>query len=344
MDQLVPLIHEENLRAYLARHFPDADTDAPLELEHISGGHSNETFFVRRGTREWVLRRPPRGPLLPTAHDVLREYRILQALNTTDLPAPRVLLACDDPAIIGAPFYLMERVPGVVIHERLPAYGSDHVGQRAISRALVDALVALHQVEWQAIGLGGLSRHDGYLERQLRRWTSQLERPRPRSLPELDRITSWLVEHMPVSGPTTIVHGDYRFGNVIYAADEPRVAAIVDWEMATLGDPLADLGILLTSWREPDDPVLVIMAQLSPLPPQPGLFTRAELVAYYAECTGRPIHDLTFYRVLALWKSAILFEGSYARFVAGTTNDPFFATLEQGVPQLIHQTWLLCQE
>ena len=341
MDQLAPLIDEENLRAYLAQHFPGAD--APLEFEHISGGHSNETFFVRRGAREWVLRRPPRGPLLPTAHDVLREYRILQALNTTDLPTPRVLLACDDPVIIGAPFYVMERVPGVVIHEHLPAYGSDISGQRAISRALVDALVALHQVDWRAIGLADLSRPDGYLQRQLRRWTGQLERSRQRSLPELDTITAWLTERLPASGPTTIVHGDYRFGNVIYAADEPRVAAIVDWEMATLGDPLADLGILLTSWREPGDPVSTIREQLSPLAAQSGLFTRAELVAYYEERSGRPVHDLAFYQVLALWKLAVLLEGSYARFVAGTTSDPFFTMLEQGIPQLARQTLLLCQ-
>lgn len=336
MDRLTPLIHEENLRRYLGAHFPGPDI--PLDLERISGGHSNETFFVRRDAQEWVLRRPPRGPLLPTAHDVLREYRILHALNVTDLPAPRVLLACDDPSVIGAPFYIMERVPGIVIHDRLPAYGADIPGRQAISRALVDALVVLHQVDWQAIGLAGLSRPDGYLERQLRRWKGQLERSRNRDLPELDLVTAWLQDHLPVSGPTTLVHGDYRFGNVICASDEPRVAAIVDWEMATLGDPLADLGILLNSCREPGDPPSLIMEQLSPLPALPGLFTRAELVASYEERVGRPVHDLAFYQVLAHWKAAILFEGSYARFKAGTTHDPFFALLEEGVPQLVSHT------
>ncbi|HEU5226976.1 MAG TPA: phosphotransferase family protein [Ktedonobacteraceae bacterium] len=342
MDQLTPLINAENLRQYLARHFPGED--APLEFEHISGGHSNETFFVRRGMREWVLRRPPRGPLLPTAHDVLREYRILHALNTIDLPVPRVLLACDDPDVIGASFYLMERVPGIVIHQELPSYGADPAGRRAISRALIDGLVALHQVDWQAVGLGNLSKHDGYLQRQLRRWIDQLERSRQRTIPELALITAWLMERLPTSGPTTIVHGDYRIGNVIYALEEPRVAAIVDWEMATLGDPLADVGILLASWREPSDPPSQIVSQLSPLTAEEGFFTRAEVAAYYAELTGQPVRDLAFYRVLALWKLAILLEGSYARFTAGTTDDPFFATLEQGVPQLVQQTWQICRE
>lgn len=341
MEQLTPLIHEENLRQYLLQHFPG--DDAPLELEQISGGHSNATFFVRRGSQEWVLRRPPRGPLLPTAHDVLREYRILQALNTTDLPTPHVLLGCDDPAIIGAPFYLMERVSGIVIHEHLPAYAADIPGRRAVSQALVDTLVALHQIDWQAVGLANLSKPTGYIERQMRRWTSQLERPRPRALPELDRVTAWLTTHIPEASPTTIVHGDYRFGNVIYAANEPRIAAIVDWEMATLGDPLADLGILLNSWHEPDDPVSIIMAQLSPLRDLAGLLTRAEMAEYYAERMGRPVHDLAFYQVLAQWKTAILLEGSYTRFLAGTTDDPFFKTLKEGIPELIRHTLLLCQ-
>lgn len=341
MASLTPLINEAHLRLYLVQHFPGQDI--PLELERISGGHSNETFFVRRGTQEWVLRRPPRGPLLPTAHDVLREYRILQALNTTNIPAPRVLLACDDSAVIGAPFYLMERVPGVVIDPELPSYGADVAGRQAISRALIDALVMLHQVDWRAIGLANLSKPEGYLERQLRRWMGQLERSRQRPLPELDRVTVWLSEHLPVSGPTTIVHGDYRFGNVIYAGDEPRVAAIVDWEMATLGDPLADVGILLASWREPGDPTSIVISQLSQITAQPGFFTRAEVAAYYAERSGRPVGEIPFYTVLALWKLAILLEGSYTRFVAGTTDDPFFTTLEQGVPQLAQQTWLMCQ-
>src|SRR5437660_1638954 len=290
MAVLPPLLIENNLRQYLAHHFPGQD--APLEIEHISGGHSNETFFIRRGRQEWVLRRPPRGPFLFTAHDVLREYRILSALNTTGVPIPRVLQSCADTGVIGAPFYLMERVPGVVIAEELPFYGADTAGKHAISTSLVDALVTLHQTDWRAIGLAHLSKPQGYLERQLRRWTGQLEQIRQRSLPDLDIITTWLTEHLPVSGPTTIVHGDYRLGNVIYAADKPRVMAIVDWEMAALGDPLADLGYLLAGWHEPGDPESVVMSQLSRVTRQPGFPSRAWVAAYYAERMGRSVEDL----------------------------------------------------
>ncbi len=173
MTTLPPLIIEENLRQYLAQHLPG--DDAPLEIERISGGHSNETFFIRRGAQEWVLRRPPRGPLLPTAHDVLREYHVLKALNTTNVPTPAVLLACEDTSILGAPFYVMERVPGMVIRQEPPSYAGDVAGKRAICTALVDALIALHGADWQAIGLANFGKPEGYLERQVRRWTGQLE-------------------------------------------------------------------------------------------------------------------------------------------------------------------------
>src|SRR2546426_1269751 len=252
MTTLPPLIDEAHLRQYLAQRFPGED--APLEVERISAGHSNEPFFIRRGSQEWVLRRPPRGPLLPTAHDVLREYRVLKALNATSVPTPRALLACEDTSVIGAPFYLMERVQGIIVRRELPSYASDTPGRQAVSRALVDALVELHSADWRAIGLGDFGKPEGYLERQLRRWTGQLEKSRQRPLPDLDAVTAWLAEHLPVSGPATIVHGDYRLDNAMLAHDQPRVVAIFDWEMATIGDPLADVGYLLSFWREPTDP------------------------------------------------------------------------------------------
>jgi aminoglycoside phosphotransferase (APT) family kinase protein len=345
MSILPPLIDEENLRRYLAQHMAgEEEKTAPLAIERISGGHSNETFFIQRGSQEWVLRRPPRGPLLPTAHDVLREYRVLKALNTTSVPTPRVLLACDDSSIIGAPFYLMERVEGIVVRNALPGYADAVAGRRAVSKALIDALVELHGADWRAIGLGDFGKPEGYLERQLRRWSGQLEKSRQRPLPDLDAVTNWLVEHMPVSGPATIVHGDYRLDNVMLAKDEARVVAIVDWEMATIGDPLADVGYLLSFWREPDDPEPEFASDVWRMMEQPGFFSRTEITQYYAERTGRPVGDMAFYEALAIWKLAILLEGSYSRHRSGTTDDPFFAQLGEGVPALARRALSVCNK
>jgi aminoglycoside phosphotransferase (APT) family kinase protein len=337
---LPPLIDEENLRHYLAQSLPGED--APLEVERISGGHSNETFYIQRGNQQWVLRRPPRGPLLPTAHDVLREYRVLKALNTTTVPTPHALLACDDTSIIGAPFYLMERVAGIVVRQELPPYAQHTAGRRAVSTALLDALVALHSVDWRAVGLGDFGKPEGYLERQLRRWSGQLDKSRQRPLPDLDAVTVWLSEHMPVSGPATIVHGDYRLDNVMLANEEPSVVAIFDWEMATIGDPLADVGYLLSFWREPGDPEPEFASDAWRVMERPGFLSRAEVAQYYAEHTGRAVREMAFYEALAIWKLAILLEGSYSRHRSGTTDDPFFAQLGEGVPALARRALTIC--
>ncbi len=341
MTTLPPLVDEEKLRSYLAKRLPGED--APLQIERVRGGHSNETFFIRRGNDDWVLRRPPRGPLLPTAHDVLREYRVLKALNGTNVPTPRVILACDDTDVIGAPFYLMERVHGIVIRQDLPDYGRDNAGRAAISRALIDSLVALHSVNWKAVGLADFGKPQGYLERQLRRWTGQLEKSRQRPLPDLDAVTVWLTEHMPESGPATIVHGDFRLDNAMYALDRPEVIALLDWEMATLGDPLADVGYLLSHWREPGDPEPEFISEMWRAMEQPGFWTRKQLTDYYAERTGRSVHDMAFYEALAIWKLAILLEGSYKRHRAGTTDDPFFAQLDKGIPALARRALNVCK-
>lgn len=344
MTSLPPLVDEERLREYLARRIPARDAkDEPLRIERVHGGHSNETFFIGRGSEEWVLRRPPRGPLLPTAHDVLREYRVLKALNTTNVPTPRVILACDDVSIIGAPFYLMERLFGLVIRGELPSFAGDAAGRVALSRSLIDALAALHTVDWQAVGLGDFGKPEGYLERQVRRWSGQLEKSRQRPLPDLDAVTAWLTAHMPVSGPATIVHGDFRIDNAMYAKDRPEVIALLDWEMATIGDPLADVGYLLSFWREPADPEPEFASDSWRVMEQPGFPSRAEIASYYAQRTGRSIGDMAFYEALAIWKLAILLEGSYQRHRSGTTDDPFFAQLEYGVPALARRALDVCR-
>ncbi|HEV3474025.1 MAG TPA: phosphotransferase family protein [Actinomycetota bacterium] len=328
-----PLVDEEALSAYLDDKVPG---EGPFDVERHQAGHSNETFFVRRDGHEWVLRRPPRGAFLPTAHDVLREYQVLSALGDTPARSPQTVLACGDESVIGAPFYLMEKVHGVVVRDRLPD-SIDETGRRQIGEELVDALAELHAVDWQAVGLGGWGRPSGYLYRQLRRWSGQLalasEHTRP--LPELEKVAAWLAEHRPESPPPTIVHGDYKLDNVVLDPEPPvRLVSILDWEMSTIGDPFADVGYLLSFWREPDDPSDVILADQTELTRIPGFATRDELVARYAERSGRHPGDLTWYVVLALWKLAILLEGSYARHLAGVTDDPFFALLEEGVPAL----------
>lgn len=341
-SSLPPLVDPEALAAYLARALPGPD--APLEIERVRGGHSNETFYATRGSEEYVLRRPPRGPLLPTAHDVAREYHVLRALAPTNVPVPQPVLLCEDISVIGAPFYLMRRVHGVVIRAALPsAFAADVTARANLGYALVDTLADLHAVDWQAVGLEGFGKPHGYLERQLRRWAGQLDASRNRPLPDLDAVTAWLAAHLPESPPATIVHGDYRMDNAIYALEPPaRIRALLDWEMATLGDPLADLGYLLSFWLEPGDPDLGLGDAAWRISALPGFPSRAELVARYGARTGRRMDAVAFYVALAIWKLAILLEGSYKRHLAGTTDDPFFATLGQGVPALAQRALAVC--
>lgn len=337
------LVNPDALATYLDHALPESQ-GAPLTVERVRGGHSNETFFISRGAFEWVLRRPPRGPLLPTAHDVTREYRVLSALATTAVPVPRPIALCTDTEVIGAPFYLMERVHGVVIRAKLPpAFANDESSRAGLGYQLIDRLAELHAVDWQAVGLGDFGKPQGYLERQLRRWTGQLDASRNRPLPTLDAVTEWLITHVPESGAATIVHGDYRLDNAMFAPEPPaHIVAIFDWEMATLGDPLADLGYLLSFWQEQGDPGMELGDNAWRITAQPGFATRAQLVARYAERTGRHMEHVAFYVALAIWKLAILLEGSYRRHLAGTTDDPFFATLDRGVPALAQRALAVC--
>ena len=348
-QELEPLVDPVALERFLVERLPDVGEDieplagrgargpGSIAIERHMAGHSNETFFIRMGKREWVLRRPPRGAFLPTAHDVGREYRVLSALEGTAVRAPRPILMCEETSVIGAPFYLMERVDGVVIRNALPPAFASNVGARAaLGMELVDALAELHVVDWEAVGLKGFGKPEGYLERQIRRWKGQLALTEPltRPLPGLHRVARWLEEHIPSTGEATIVHGDYKLDNVAFSPETPaRLVAIFDWEMSTLGDPLADVGWMLSFWREAGDPRELIMDEQT-VTGLAGFQPRDELVARYQERSGRQVHDLTFYVVLAVWKLAVLLEGSYARHLAGLTDDPFFAHLRDGVPAL----------
>jgi aminoglycoside phosphotransferase (APT) family kinase protein len=332
-DTLPPLVDEQALARYLDERLPGSDA---IQVERHQAGHSNETFFVTRGDDSWVLRRPPRGAFLPSAHDVLREFRVLDGLGRTNVRVPRTVLACEDESVIGAPFYLMERIDGVVIRQEVPDLFPEP-DRAALGDELVDALVELHSVDPASCGLDKFGKPTGYLERQLRRWTGQLEltMPHSRPLPDLERVGEWLASHLPAPQQTTIVQGDYKLDNVMFAKETPaRLVAILDWEMATLGDPLADLGWMISFWRESSDDAGDLFAETTRVTELPGFRSRAELIDRYAAATGRDVSGLGWYTVLAIWKLAILLEGSYARHLAGMTDDPFFAQLETGVPAL----------
>ena len=322
-----------NVSRFLAAHVPGGA--GPLTVELIGGGRSNLTYTLTTPGGSWVLRRPPLGHVLPTAHDMAREYRVLSALADTAVPVPRPLALCEDPAVTGAPFYLMERCHGVVVHEALPSgYAPESADRRLISAALVETLARLHTVDWQAVGLGDFGRPQGYLARQVRRWGEQWERSRTRELPALDRLRERLAAAVPPSPPATIVHGDFRLENVMLAADDPgRVVAVFDWEMSTIGDPLADLGWTLAQWAQPDDPP-VYHAALAPILPTvaPGFYTRDEFAAAYAARTGRDLAHIAYYTVFGLYKLAVIIEGINARYLAGQTRGEGFERFGPQVP------------
>jgi len=300
-------------------------------IEPIGDGHSNLTFLIERDDVRLVLRRPPRGPLPPSAHDVVREARLSKALAPHGVLVPEVLAICDDEAVIGAPFYVMAYVDGLILTEEMPAALAGEA--ELVATCLVDGLVDLHAVDPAAEELAGFGRADGYLERQLKRFGGLYEVNATRPLPDLEAVAEWLAANLPDSPPSTVVHGDYRLGNVMLAPSPTHLAAILDWEMATIGDPLADLGYMTAMWSQSDDPPNAV-SDLSAVTRGNGFPDRDFLAHRYGERSGRSIDSLPWYQVLALWKAAIFLEGSYRRFGAGTTADPFFAGLETGVPAL----------
>jgi len=326
-----PLLVLEPLIEFLAASGLDAPAD--LSALPIGDGHSCVTFALSTGV---VVRRPPRGPLPPSAHDVLREARLLRALELTPVRAPKVLAVCKDPSVVGAPFYVMERIKGDVITSTIPA-PLDNPEQRAlVANELIDALVELHTVNWSAIGLEGFGKPTGYLERQLRRFTGLWEHNRTRELPEVEAVGAWLAANLPTSPPATIVHGDFRLGNTMFASAAPaRLLAIFDWEMATIGDPLADVGYMMIHWTESGDPIGRF--NLQSVTTLPGFPTRHELISRYEERSGRSMQALDWYVTLALWKAVVFMEGNYKRAVEGSTDDPYLKSFGEGVIELAHR-------
>jgi aminoglycoside phosphotransferase (APT) family kinase protein len=306
----------------------------PVSAQPIGEGHSNLTFRISRGDVELVLRRPPAGPLAPGAHNVVREARLQQALAGLGLPVARVLAVCEEPRALGAPFYLMEFVEGHVLTTSLPAELQASAAPEQIAWAVADTLADLHAVDPDAPELRGFGRPEEYLERQIRLFGDIWRRVATRRIPEVDRVAGWLQENRPRASARTLVHGDYRLGNLMLrAANGVSVAAVLDWEMGTLGDPLSDVGYLSAMWADGSDPENP-MHQLATLTAAATFPTRTALVERYEARSGRALGWVRWYEVLATWKACVFLESSYSRHRSGNATDPYFATLRTGVPAL----------
>jgi len=324
----------DRLAPWFAAHVRDA-TGAPLHAELIAGGRSNLTYVLDDGDHAWVLRRPPLGHVVETAHDMRREYRVIEALGGTDVPVPAVYAFGADESLIGAPFYVMERVDGRVLRTRQDAEALPPNEARACSEALVDVLARLHSVDPAAVGLGDFGRPDGFLARNVARWGKQWQANKTRDLPALEEVARRLDDALPESGPAGIVHGDYRLDNTMLDRhDAGRIAAVLDWEMSTLGDPLTDLGLLLVYWGGGEQLAVLTAQGLGDIP---GFLTRDEVVARYAARSGRSITHLDFYVVFAMYKLAIIVEGIHARYLMGKTLGEGFSAMGGMVDALAEQ-------
>lgn len=318
-----------------ASDLPACDRHEPMQVAQFAGGHSNLTYHVTFGATELVVRRPPFGPVAPTAHDMAREYRWLGAVHPVFPLAPRVYALCEDPAIIGSVFYVMERRHGLVVRDEEPLrIRNQPEVRRRVSLALVDALADLHAIDIAGAGLADLGKPHGFVERQVRGWTDRWNRSKTSDVPEMETVARWLMASLPPTPEQpAIVHGDFKLDNLMLdAADPSRLVAVLDWEMAALGDPLVDLGILLAYWDATAPPEK--HDALTTVTTLPGWLTPTELVERYAARSGRDLTRLRFYQVFALFKIAVVVQQIYFRFVNGQTSDPRFANLGDRVAYL----------
>lgn len=303
-------IDQRSISGWLAENIPEAEP--PFGFDLIAGGHSNLTYLVTSASgARFVLRRPPFGTALETAHDMVREYRIITAIGRSKVPVPSALGLCEDPAIAGASFYVMEYVPGNVLNTGETVDGLSNQDKQQLTDHLIDVLADLHSADIDAIGLGTLSKREGYIERQVKRWLTQWSYRKTRELAEIDEVGSRLLKNLPAQEGTSIVHGDYRFGNCLADLSSKRIAAVLDWELCTLGDPLADVGYLGVYWYGGDD---------SPAkrkdPTVAGDFPPyTYLLARYAERTGRDLSQVDYYIAFSYWRLAVITEGVYRRFL-----------------------------
>ena len=335
----------EWLREHLTAHqIPRLDLTATFEVAQFPGGHSNLTYLIRFADGDIVVRRPPLGPVPPTAHDMAREFRWLSAMHRVFPLAPQPYALCEDTSVIGSVFYAMERRRGVVIRaEEPPAVLNNPIARRAVSAAAVDTLADLHAIDVAANGLSGLGKPAGFVERQIRGWSERWQRSQTTNVPHMDALAAWLRDHLPGDPASpSVVHGDFKLDNVmLHPQDVGRIVAVLDWEMSALGDALVDLGILLAYWV-PTAPPLERDA-LTTVTHREGYFTRDEILERYAARSGRDLSGIRFYQVFAIFKIAVVIQQIYFRYVSGQTTDARFAKFDERVAYLATQAAALAQ-
>ncbi|MFC5824328.1 phosphotransferase family protein [Nonomuraea insulae] len=329
----VPGIDHPHLVAWMGRNVPDAGE--PRSVSLISGGRSNLTYLVETGERRMVLRRPPLGHVLPTAHDMRREWRVISALAPTPVPVPEAIAFCADEDVIGAPFYLMGYVDGTAVRNREQLGDPAPEQTRRLAERLAEVLAAIHAVDYREVGLADFGRPEGYMARQLGRWCQQWERSKTADLPEYYRLVERLRERLPAEAAGTLVHGDYRLDNTLLRLGDLEIAAVVDWEMSTLGDPLADLGLTLTYWHDLGAGEQDRVPVSGDVTAAPGFLNVSEFAGHYAKVSGRDISDLGFYVAFGNFKLAVILEGIHARFQQGKTVGEGFDGIGSAVPTLI---------
>ena len=307
-----------------------------IELEQFPNGHSNLTYLLRISERDFVLRRPPLGPVAPKAHDMVREYHVLRAVHPHFPQAPQVFLLCEDSAVLGAPFFVMERRHGLVLREEIPAaIAAIPNYPRMISEAFLDTMVRLHAIDASSDDVRHLGKPEGYVDRQVRGWADRWERAKTSEVSEMDHVVRWLAGRVPVPLTPSLIHNDYKLDNILLASGSPdRIEAVLDWEMATIGDPLSDLGLTLCYWTWATDPE-VRVAGIPALTAAPGWYTRDQLVARYAARTGRDVTHIGYYEVLGVFKLAVIIQQIYCRFHRGQTHDERFRNFDTRVAALV---------
>ncbi len=319
----------EALAAWLRAR--DAGLSGAPELLQFGRGYSNLTYLVRFGDRELVVRRAPPHIQIKSAHDMGREFRILSALAPVWPKVPRTVAYCEDASVIGTPFYVMERVPGVILRARVPDPASlDAPTLHRAATATCDTLAEIHNLDWRAAGLGELGKPEGYVERQVKGWAERYRKAQTDEVPTVERLGAWLDEHKPGESGATLVHNDFKYDNVILAPDLSRVVAVLDWEMATIGDPLMDFGTALGYWVQEDDPPAFQVMAFGPTN-RPGNLTRLEFVERWSRATGRDASNVLFYYAFALFKLAVVAQQLYKRYVDGLTKEDRYAAMLMGV-------------